>query len=155
MNWLFKNKEIESIEDLPKGTFGFIYEVEHIPTGKKYLGKKVLFFKRNVKLGKKEYQLLQEERKNKGIGGRTPQKKEVIKESDWKTYVGSNTEIKDLLKQGKGLEDFNRIILKCVSNKKMLTYFENKFLFSQSVIEPNSNYINDNIEGRYYRKDFQ
>lgn len=155
MNWLFENREIKFIEDLPKATFGFIYEVEHILTGKKYLGKKVLYFKRNVKLGKKEYQLLQEERKSKGIGGRTPQKKEVVKESDWKTYVGSNQEIKELLKQGKGLEDFNRTILKCVSNKKMLTYFENKFLFSQGVIEPNSNYINDNIEGRYYRKDFQ
>lgn len=155
MNWLFENREIKSIEDLPKDTFGFIYEVEHIPTGKKYLGKKVLYFKRNVKLGKKEYQLLQEERKSKGIGGRTPQKKETVKESDWKTYVGSNTEIKELLKQGEGLGDFNRTVLKCVSNKKMLTYFENKFLFSQGVIEPNSNYINDNIEGRYYRKDFQ
>lgn len=155
MNWLFENKEIESIEDFPGSTFGFIYEVEHLPTGKKYLGKKVLFFERNVKLGKKEYQLLQEERKSNGVRGRTPQKKKVRKESDWKIYVGSNHEVKELVKEGNGLDDFKRTILKCVPNKKMLTYYENKALFSRGVIESGSNYINDNIEGRYYRKDFE
>ena len=46
--WLYNDKEISSIEDMPENTFGFIYEVEHIPTGLKYLGKKVLYFNRKV-----------------------------------------------------------------------------------------------------------
>ena len=79
---------------MPEGTYGFIYRVTHIPTKKKYIGKKVLFFERNVKLGKKETEALREERKAAGIGGRVPAKKKVVKESDWKTYYGSQTEMK-------------------------------------------------------------
>lgn len=41
-NWLYKNKEILTIEDFPTNTFGFIYITTHTPTGKKYLGKKSL-----------------------------------------------------------------------------------------------------------------
>jgi len=32
--WLYKNKVINNIEDFPKDTFGFIYEVTHLPSGK-------------------------------------------------------------------------------------------------------------------------
>ena len=38
--WIYKGKVITEISDMPENTFGFIYEVTHIPTGKKYLGKK-------------------------------------------------------------------------------------------------------------------
>lgn len=151
--WKFKNKTIEDIKDLPEGSFGFIYEVLHIPTNTRYLGKKVLYFTRNKKLGKKELELLKEERKQKGLKGRTPLKKKVVKESDWKTYYGSHKDILKLVKEGKQ-QEFKREILKVVPNKKLLTYYENKYLFSKGVIEPDSNYINDNIEGRYFKKDF-
>ncbi len=126
--WLYKNEVIGSIREMPKDTYGFIYQVTHLPSDRKYIGKKVLYFERNVRLGKKELQALKEERKAKGIGGRTPLKKKVIKESDWKTYYGSQTEIKDLVKNGKE-SDFEREILKFVDNKKHLTYFECKYLF--------------------------
>ena len=36
----FTLKPINSIEDMPKNTFGFIYEVCYVPTNEKYLGKK-------------------------------------------------------------------------------------------------------------------
>ena len=125
--------------------FGFIYEVTHIPTGRKYLGKKQLISVQNKPLGKKELAALTDKRASK--------KKKVIKESDWKTYYGSNPEIKSLIKEGKQLE-FKREILIFVPTKKLLTYYENKFLFINEVIEPHTNYINDNIEGRYFKKDF-
>ena len=38
--WLHQNKVIEKLEDFPNETYGFIYITTHIPTGKKYLGKK-------------------------------------------------------------------------------------------------------------------
>jgi len=151
--WFYKNNEIKSVEDMPENTYGFIYLVTHIPTGQKYIGKKVLYFERNVKIGKREYEVLKQERKEQGIGGRPSGKKKVIKESDWKTYYGSQKEIVNLVKEGKEL-DFKREILKFVTNKKLLTYFECKYLFIYEVLEEENNYINDNILGKFYRKDF-
>lgn len=144
--WLYKDKQINQLSDMPEPQpFGFIYEVTHIPTGRKYLGKKQLISIQNKPLGKKELAALTDKRASK--------KKKVIKESDWKTYYGSNPEIKCLIKEGKQLE-FKREILIFVPTKKLLTYYENKFLFINEVIEPHTNYINDNIEGRYFKKDF-
>jgi hypothetical protein len=73
--WLFKDEVIESIEEMPQDTYGFIYLVTHLPSNRKYIGKKVLYFERNVKLGKKELEALKEERKAKGMGGRAPLKR--------------------------------------------------------------------------------
>jgi hypothetical protein len=143
--WLYKNKEIKELSDMPEDIFGFIYEVTHLPTGRKYLGKKQLISVTKKALGKKELALIIDKRASKS--------KIVRKESDWKTYYGSHSEIKSLIKEGKQSE-FSREILIFTPNKKLHTYYENKFLFIKGVIEPDSNYINDNIEGRYFRKDF-
>ena len=143
--WLYQNKEIKELTDMPENTFGFIYEVTHLPSGKKYLGRKQLISVTKKVLGKKELALITDKRASK--------KKTVIKETDWKTYHGSHPEIKQLIKEKKQSE-FTREILIFVPTKKQLTYYENKFLFIKGVIEPNSNYINDNIEGRYFTKDF-
>ena len=47
---------------------------------------------------------------------------------------------------------FKRRILRFVFNKKELTYFETKELFINEVLE-NTKYLNDNILGKFYRKD--
>ena len=133
--WLYKKEVIESIEQMPEGTFGFIYEVFHVPTGRKYLGKKVLEFNRTLP----------------PLKG-TKRKRKVVKESDWKTYYGSHQEIKGLIKEGKQ-EEFTREILQYVPTKKLLTYYECKYLFIKEVLEGND-YINDNILAKFYRKDF-
>lgn len=134
--WLYNNKEITSITDFPEGTHGFVYEVEHLPTGKKYIGKKVLYFNRTLPPLKGQ-----------------KRKRKVTKESDWLEYCGSHPTIKSLIKEGKKLE-FRKEILILVSKPKLLTYYENKFLYSKGAIEPNSGYINDNISGKIYTKDF-
>ena len=152
-NWFYREKEIDTLEEMPEGIYGFIYEVVHKPTGKRYLGKKVLYFERNVRLGKKELTALSEERKVKGLRGRTPAKKKIVQESDWKTYYGSQKEIVELVKSSKQ-SDFSREILKFVDSKKQLTYYEAKYLFIKEVLEHDNNYLNDNILGKYYRKDF-
>jgi len=136
--WFYQDKVIDNIEDMPKGTFGFIYEVQHIPTGRRYIGKKVLEFNRTLP----------------PLKG-TKRKRKVVKESDWKTYYGSHKEIKDLIKENKQ-DEFRREILMYVPSKKLLTYYETKFLFIKEVLEPNGNsYINDNILAKFYRKDFR
>lgn len=151
--WIHKTLPVLSIENMPEKTYGFIYKVTHIPTGKKYIGKKVLYFERNKKLGKKELAILSEERKAQGLRGRTPLKKKVTTESDWKTYFGSQKEILTLVKNGKS-EDFKREILQYVPDKKQLTYYECKYLFINGVLETRNDYINDNILGKFFRKDF-
>lgn len=151
--WRYKDRLITEIADMPEGTYGFIYRVTHLPTKKKYVGKKVLFFERNVKLGKRELEALKEERRAAGIGGRVPQKKKVIKESDWKEYYGSQEEIKRLVRSSKP-EDWTREILDFVPTKKLLTYYEIKHIFINDALE-DSDFLNDNILGKFYKKDFE
>ena len=153
--WTYQGRIFNNITDFPEDTYGFIYEVTHKPTGQKYIGKKVLFFERNKRLGVKALEALREERKAQGLGGRTPLKQKVITESDWKTYYGSHPSIIKLVKESTDLrQDFDKKILDFVPNKKLLTYFECKHLFINEVLENRSNYINDNILGKFYRKDF-
>ena len=152
-SWTYKGHIVDDISDMPEGTYGFIYETKHIPSGKKYLGKKVLFFERNKRLGKRALEALKEERAKKGIKGRVPLKQKVITESDWKDYYGSHKDILKLVKEGTK-KDFCRKILCYVPIKKLLTYFECKYLFINEVLEYSEEYINDNILGKFYRKDF-
>lgn len=143
--WLYKGEQINSIEDLPEGTFGFVYRTRYIPTDQCYIGKKQLIYNLKKKLGKKEKALWEGK-------GRPPVYKRVEKESDWKTYYGSHAEVKKLLKE-EGEDKFIREILELAFEKKRLTYLENKYLFTLEVLE-NERYFNDNIEGRYFKKDF-
>lgn len=135
-SWIYDGRIVNEISDMPEGTFGFIYEVTHTPTGRKYIGKKVLYFNRTLP------PLAGQKRKRK-----------VVKESDWKTYYGSHQEIVELIKEGKQ-EEFTKQILCFVPSKKLLTYYETKYLFIREVLEYRNNYINDNVLGKFYRKDF-
>jgi len=154
-SWTFQGRLITDISDMPKGTYGFIYEVRHKPTDTRYIGKKVLYFERNKRLGKRALQALREERKAKGIGGRVPLKQKIRTESDWKDYYGSQKEIIELSKKDIAGENWEKRILEFVPNKKLLTYYETKHLFINNVLEDNySTHINDNILGKFYRKDF-
>ena len=155
-SWSYQGRLITDISDMPKGTYGFIYEVIYKPKDIRYIGKKVLFFERNKRLGKRALEALREERKAKGIGGRVPLKQKIVTESDWKDYFGSQKEIVQLAKKDKAGENWEKKILEFVPNKKLLTYYETKHLFINRVLEDNySTHINDNILGKFYRKDFQ
>ena len=145
-NWLYENKEINEITDIPENTFGFIYITNHLPTNTSYLGKKSLYHNIKKKLGKKE---LAEQPVTRGRKSTT---KQIIKESDWKTYYGSEEFIKQKIKEGKQNE-FTREILHLVPNKKLLTYFECKYQFAYGVLE-SQNYLNSNILGKFFTKDF-
>jgi len=146
MNWLYKGNIIEDISQFPENTYGFVYIVTHTPTNKSYIGKKVLYFNKKTKLGKKEIA-------TQTGSGRKPTTKIVTKESDWKTYYGSEIEIKKLLAEGKHNE-FERVILKLVDNKKLLTYFEVKHQFIYEVLEHPNDWFNNNILGKFFSKDF-
>ena len=148
MSWEYKGITIENTTQLPENTFGFIYITTHKATGKSYIGKKFLFHNQKKKLGKKELALLPK------TVGRRPTHKLITKESDWKTYYGSQTDIKRLLVEGKK-DEFERTILKCVKTKKQLTYFEIKYQIIYEVLEKPDKFFNDNILGKFFTKDFE
>ena len=143
--WLYNNEVIETIEDIPANTFGFIYITTHIPSGMAYIGKKSLYHNVKRKLTKKE---LAEQTGR----GRKSTTETIQKESDWKIYYGSEDFIKQRIKEKKQ-DEFKREIIHFVENKKMLTYFECKYQFIYGVLE-NENYLNSNILGKFYSKDF-
>ena len=153
--WSYQGRVITSIEDMPEGTYGFIYEVIYKPTDTRYIGKKVLYFERNKRLGKKALNALMEERAEKGVRGRVPLKQKVVSESDWVSYFGSQKEILTLSKEDNAGENWEKRILQFVPNKKLLTYYETKYLFKNGILEDkDSSHINDNILGKFFRKDF-
>lgn len=143
MNWLYENKQIVDISQLPDTAVGFVYKITNIEIGKFYIGKKSLASVTNKLLTKKE-----QSEWNKP--GRIPKKKKVVKESDWKDYWGSS---KDLLLEIKqlGKEKFKRDILKICYTKSELTYFEVYYQFEYKVLHVDS--YNNNILGKFYRKD--
>lgn len=143
--WLYNNEVVETIEDIPANTFGFIYITTHISSGISYIGKKSLYHNVKRKLTKKE---LAEQTGR----GRKSTTETIQKESDWKTYYGSEEFIKQKIKEKKQ-DEFKREIIHFVENKKMLTYFECKYQFMYGVLE-NENYLNSNILGKFYKKDF-
>ena len=147
IDWTYKNEEVIDISDFPDNTYGFVYIITHLPTGKRYIGKKILYFTRKVKLGKKDLKAFE------GVVGRRPSYKLAIKESDWKTYFGSNKEMQELIKTEPS-ENWDRKILITCPTKKLLTYYETKSLFVYQTLEDPEDFWNDNILGKFFTKDF-
>jgi hypothetical protein len=143
-NWLFFKKPITTIDQFPENTFGFIYKITHIDTNKAYIGKKSLYHNKKHKLTKKQ---LAEQPVTRG---RKSTHEVIQSESDWKTYYGSSKELAADIKQF-GIEKFRREIIYIAKSKKHLTYLELKAQFQYDVLEINS--YNDNILGKFFRKD--
>jgi hypothetical protein len=144
--WLYKDTRIKDISQFPVGTYGFIYLTVHLPSDKGYIGKKSLYHNVKKKLTKKELA-------EQTGPGRKPTTKVIQKESDWKTYYGSAKPIIEPIKLGKQ-DEFQRKILCLSPNKKLLTYLECKYLFKYEVLENPEDWINDNILGKFFTKDF-
>ena len=147
MSWTYKGNNIKSLDDFGKDIMGFVYMTTHIPTGKGYIGKEFLVHTQKRKLAKKDLKVFE------GQPGRPPKYKLVSKESDWKTYYGSNKQLLELLKSEKK-ENFQREILHLCISKKRLTYYEMKYQFIHEVLEKPDEYFNDNILGKFFTRDF-
>lgn len=147
MDWTYKNTPIKELSDFPENTYGFIYKITHLPSNKSYIGKKVLYHNKKVKLTKKELA------EYEGVVGRRPSYRIAIKESDWKKYWGSNKPLIELVKS-EPEENFTKEILILCPNKKLLTYYETQTLFVYRVLEEPEMYFNDNILGKFFTKDF-
>ena len=96
-----------------------------------------------------------EERAEKGVRGRVPLKQKVVTESDWLIILVLKKKYLHYLKKIMHGENWEKRILQFVPNKKLLTYYETKYLFKNGILEDkDSTHINDNILGKFFRKDF-
>lgn len=127
MTWLYESKPID--ENILESYVGFVYCISNLEDNKKYIGKKLLKFK-----------------KSKQVKGK---KKRYLVDSDWRTYWGSNKNlIADVDEIGEG--KFIREILRLCKTKGECNYFEARYQFEYSVLEIDS-YYNDWIMVKVHR----
>ena len=124
--WLYKNTVFEEV---PDDAYGYVYLITNTITGKKYIGKKLFWFK-----------------KTKMVKGK---KKRLKVESDWKDYWSSSDEVKkDVLFLGE--ENFIREILHICPNKGSCNYLEAREQMDRRVLETDE-YYNGQIQCRVHR----
>lgn len=115
-NWLYRG---ESVESLPEEYEHFVYLITNVSEQKFYIGKKQGFS-------------LTTKPPLKGF----KRKRKVIKESDWRTYYGSNDELKaDVERLGE--DNFIREILHWCRSKAEASYLEiREQLVRDAIIDP-------------------
>jgi hypothetical protein len=97
-------------------TFGFIYEITNTVSNKKYIGKKQCTSRI----------------KRKPLKGKTRNRID-FKESDWKTYTSSSTDLNEEIKTY-GKDKFIFKILRTCDSKWALAYFEIKEQIDKDVL---------------------
>jgi hypothetical protein len=124
--WLYNNEPFDDIADY----VGFVYIITNLTNGRKYIGKKNLYFS-----------------KTRTVKGK---KKRTKVESDWRDYFGSNKELlEDVEKLGK--DNFKREIVRLCKSKGEFGYWEAKLQFEYNVLESNEWY-NSFIMVRVHKK---
>ena len=109
MEWLYKNQPFEDWESW----YGFVYQITHIHTGKKYIGRK--------------YFTLAGYKQVKG------KRKKIRKESDWRTYYGSSKHLQSDIEQC-GKDQFKREIVRLCKNRTECSYYETKAIFEEDAL---------------------
>ena len=124
--WIYNKKPLEEI---PENAYGYVYLITNTITGRKYIGKKLFWF-----------------RKTKVLKGK---KKRLKVESDWKDYWSSSDELKaDIAKLG--INNFSREILHICPNKGLCNYLEAKEQMVRCVLETDQ-YYNSQVQCRVHR----
>ncbi len=128
--WLYKGKEILSVDDLPEGKWmGFVYLITDNKNDKLYIGKKLFTFSKTKQVKLKV--------------------KKVRVESDWLSYYGSNDALKEQVAEH-GEYHFTREILHLCETKGICNYLEVREQIDRRVLE-NDNYYNGQIQCRIHK----
>jgi len=107
-------------------SFGFVYLIENLITGKKYIGRKYF-----SKAGYKQ------------VNGK---RKKIRKASDWETYYGSNETLKREVTE-LGAHNFRRTILYLCKSRSECSYFETREIFTRDALL-SENYYNDWVSAK-------
>lgn len=118
MEWIYNN---EPLTEIPEGYQAFVYCITCVPTGRKYIGKKLFKFTRSTK------------KKGKRV------KKQI--DSDWLDYYGSNKELSHHVEIF-GKEKFTREIIRLCKSKGEASYYEAKEQFDRDALI-SEQYYND------------
>jgi hypothetical protein len=110
--------------------FGFVYLIENLITGRKYIGRKYFTL-----AGYKQ------------VNGK---KKKIRKPSDWQTYWGSNDTLKREIAEA-GESNYRRVILHLCKSKSECAYWETYEILSRHALLSES-YYNDWVTAKI-RKD--
>lgn len=139
--WKYNKKSLDQ-SLIPEDAVGFVYKITRKSDKKIYIGKKVLSFKRKVRLTKKEKELPENRRKTF---------KTVIADSNWQNYWGS---CKDLIADVKesGESAFTREIIEFCFDKRELSYKEVWYQFKYDVLSIDVNSYNGNILSRFFKQ---
>jgi len=124
--WLYNNKEVTDIIQIPEGAVAFIYKITNNETTQVYYGKKSIYSTRTLPPLK---------------GSR--KKRKVTKLSRWADYKSSNKEVQEWT-------DTTREILKWCYSQREATYEEVRVLMCNYAME-DENCLNGNILGRFYK----
>ena len=134
MSWYFNNTVVET---LPDDCVGYVYCIENLINGRKYIGKKLAKF---AKTTYKTVKLKDGTKKKKRIRSKV--------DSDWQEYYGSSIELTaDIMKLGK--ENFTREILQYCKSKSETSYVEAREQFERKVLE-SDDYYNGQISVRVH-----
>ena len=124
--WLYNSSPLEEI---PETAYGYVYLITNTITGRKYIGKKLFWF-----------------RKTKVLKGK---KKRIKVESDWREYWSSSDEVKKDV-ETLGADKFIREILHICPNKGSCNYLEAREQMDRRVLET-EDYYNGQIQCRVHR----
>ena len=128
--WLYNGKEIG--DDEVVGYAAFVYIITNLENNKRYIGKKIFTSVRRQKVkGKKR-------------------RKKVQKESNWKSYFGSNLAlIADVDRLGEN--KFSREIVKLCKTRGTASYWEAKLQMQHEVLERPNEFYNEWIMCKVHR----
>jgi hypothetical protein len=124
--WLYKDSPLLEV---PETAYGYVYLITNTITGRKYIGKKLFWF-----------------RKTKQVKGK---KKRIKVESDWRDYWSSSEEVKKDV-ETLGVDNFIREILYICPNKGSCNYLEAREQMDRRVLETDD-YYNGQIQCRVHR----
>lgn len=119
--WVFEGVEVE---EPCLDMLGFVYKITNLTNDRFYIGRK------NV-ISNVTKPPLKGDKKNRKIS----------KESDWKFYWSSSDELKEDIKE-LGIENFRREILYWCKTPALITYLEQKTIFTTCALESNLSYNN-------------
>ena len=130
--WTFGGKLITELSDMPEDVIGFIYKIQNKFTGEFYIGRKSLYSHRKLP-------------PLKGV----KRKRKVVKETNWKDYQSSNSEVKKWEH-----DSISKSILRFCKTKKAMTYYELEEQIKHNALG-NTACKNDNILGKFFTKDLE